>query len=260
MHDTETIAHRIEDHAAAFLRPRRNGTERMPIPGAQRIVAGPEPRHVHAWSLGDGPAVLLVHGWEGSPSDMAAFVPGLLARGLRVVLVELPAHGESAAPWTSIPHSAMALGDLQAALGPVHGVVGHSVGGAVVAHALGLGMQAGRAVLIAAPARYTDYARRFARQAGLDEADALRMLDVLREVWQVDVHAVSAPATASRLTLPGLLVHATDDRMVPIEDSEQTASQWRGARLMRVEGVGHRRILAHAPVIDAVVEFLTSPA
>ena len=44
---------------------------------------------------GDGPAVLLMHGWGGARAQMTGFVDPLLAAGYRVVAYDQPAHGES---------------------------------------------------------------------------------------------------------------------------------------------------------------------
>lgn len=255
MNDQSADMDLIKECAAAFLHPTRRAPVEL-IPNAIPIDLGAETEGIHAWSIGTGPSVMLLHGWEGTISDMAAFVPGLLSLGLRAVLVELPAHGQSEKQWTSIPHSAKTLKSMQEKLGAVHAVVGHSVGGAVVAHAMGLGMQAGRVVLVSTPARYIDYAQQFAHQAGLSAQEASRMLEVLRNDWQVDVRLVSTPDTMARVGVPGLVIHAFDDRIVPMRDAEFTASQWANSRLLQFDGVGHRRILGHPPVIDSVMEFL----
>ena len=222
----------------------------LPLPGGE----------LNHWQAGEGPAVLLVHGWEGSPADMAPFVEPLIAAGHHVVLAELPGHGHSSFEWTSVPHSAEAIFHLGTALGPLKGLIAHSVGGAVVTRAMEIGLTAERAVLIASPARYRDYARAFAAMLGLDREGSTQMLQQLAQRWGVDVARLSTPASAARLSQPALVIHSADDPVVPIADAESIIAAWAGAELMRCQGLGHRRILGDPAAVEAAVAFVTTPA
>lgn len=55
------------------------------------MQVGGAPVTTYAW--GEGPAVLLVHGWSSHTGCMAGFVDPLLERGFRVVAFDAPAHG-----------------------------------------------------------------------------------------------------------------------------------------------------------------------
>src|SRR5215470_10874422 len=76
---------------------------------ADTITLGPPKRRVTAYTWGDGPAVLLVHGWGGNAGHLAGFVDPLLAAGFRAVAVDLPGHGRSAGRRSSAVHGAAAL-------------------------------------------------------------------------------------------------------------------------------------------------------
>ncbi len=245
--------------ARAFLTPRR------PRPRPARVLEEGEALRVDTPEgevalvrAGAGPAILLLHGWEGQASDLAAFAPPLIEAGYSVLFMDLPAHGASAGRQTSIPSSARALRAVGEALGPLHAVIAHSVGAAVAAEALYAGLDASRVVLVAAPASYERYARGFAAAARLDAAGTEAMLALLHEWIGVDVREVSMPGRAPDLRQPALFVHSADDRIVSIEDSFASAAAWPGARHVRVEGLGHRRILVDPAVVRAAVEFLTT--
>lgn len=246
--------------ARAFLRPSNSGSPSTLdfLPGAQRMrIPGPAGQ-VAAATAGEGPAVLLVHGWEGQASDLAAFAPALLNSGYRVVAIDLPAHGASHGSSTSIPASAQALLPVAQALGPFHAVIAHSIGTAVTVEAMAAGLPAGRVALLAAPARYLDYARGFAAQAGLTPDQTDEMIEALGELG-IDVRAVSMPRRARALEVPALFVHSNDDRIVPVSDAIESVASWSGARLMRVDGLGHRRLLKDPSVVDAVIRFVAAP-
>ena len=259
MRDTANTIHTDPEQVAhAFLTPRAPKQAReLVLDGGKALrVATPE-GDVALQSIGSGPTVLLLHGWEGQASDLASFVSPLLIAGFSVLVMDLPAHGASARRRTSIPQLARALIAVGEALGPFHAVIAHSMGSAVLAEALHAGLAAQRVILIAAPARYEHYARSFAAAAGLDAEGIDAMLSVLRIMIGVDVSEISLPQRAPNLRQPALFIHSGDDEVVPIEDSLDSAAAWPGARHMRVEGLGHRRILSDLTVVGAAVEFIS---
>ena len=254
-----TVRPTPEQVLQAFLTPR---PPRSPgpdfLPGAERLQVDTPSGRVALQRLGQGPAVLLLHGWEGQAADLAAFAPPLLAAGFQVLAMDLPAHGDSEGRQTNIPHSARALCAVGGALGPMRAVIAHSVGSAVLAEALHAGLQAERAVLIAAPAHYASYARQVGTLAGLDAAGIARLLDLLREPLGIDIHEVSLPRRAASLTQSALFIHSADDRIVAIADSEASAAAWPGARHLRLDGLGHRRLLPEPAVVAAALQFIWS--
>ncbi|WP_202945111.1 alpha/beta hydrolase [Methylomonas methanica] len=207
---------------------------------------------------GTGPAVMLLHGWEGRASDLAAFAPPLLKAGYTVLAMDLPAHGASTGRQSSIPQSARALCEVGETLGPLHAIIGHSMGSAILVEALYTGLAALRAVLISAPAYYESYARNFAVSAGLNTEGTEVMLRLLCEAIDADVSEISVPRRAPRLHQPALFIHSTDDPVIAIEESLISAAAWPGARHQRVEGLGHKRILADQAVVAATIEFVTT--
>lgn len=243
--------------ARAFLTPRRprDGLQPLALPHSRLFSVPTGDGRLAVQEAGSGPAVLLVHGWEGQAGDLGAIAHALLARGQRVLSLNLPAHGASTGDHTSIPASARALLALQQAVGPLSAVVAHSVGAAVTVHAMAQGLQVGRAALLAAPAHYRDYASGFAAQAGLDAAQTPRLLAALRALG-VDVESVSMPTDAAGLRQPALFVHSADDRVVRIADAQASSRAWAGAVLLRVDGLGHRRVLTDEAVVQAVARFV----
>ncbi len=223
-----------EQVARAFLTPRR--FERPPLPTwlaeARRFEADGPIGKIAGRVIGDGPCVILLHGWEGSPTDFTGFVPPLLAAGLSVLALDLPAHGVSEGERVSIPLAAQALLDVQHSLGEqdtFHAGIGHSLGAAILVHAMTRGFRVERVALLAAPAHAVDYARDYCERDGLDAIQTKEMLDLMHARFGVDVRAISMPAQAATLSQPALFLHSDDDRVIPIADSQLTARAWRGA-------------------------------
>lgn len=251
-----------------FTRPRRHAprawevellAESVPLelPGAPGVAAA-------SWGDAGAPPVLLVHGWEGRGSQLGAFVRPLLARGHRVVALDAPAHGRSAGRDASPLAFARAILAAGQALGPLAGVVGHSMGGAATVIALDRGLAAGRVTLLAAPAWLSRVVQLFPLVLGLPPAAAASFVRRLeRHVGErasaVDPAALLERAAAARapwLRARTLIVHDDADRDVPVGDAVALAERWPGARLERVDAGGHRRMLFDRAVIRLVVGHL----
>jgi pimeloyl-ACP methyl ester carboxylesterase len=254
-----------EETAGAFLTPRR--FERVAVagvmPGARDFIADGPIGKVAGRMQGEGPCVILLHGWEGSPVDLSGFVAPLIAAGFSVLALDLPAHGASEGERMSIPLAAQALLDVQRKLGTpgtqhvFHAGIGHSLGAAILVHAMTMGFRVERVALLAAPAHAVDYARDYCERDGLDAAETEQMLDLMHARFGVDLRAISMPAQAATLHAPALFVHSDDDRVVPLADSQLTANAWRGAQHVMVKGLGHARLLRDADVIERVAQFVT---
>jgi pyruvate dehydrogenase E2 component (dihydrolipoamide acetyltransferase) len=108
--------------------------------GVPRFVEVPGGRlHCRVWDGGEGPPVLLVHGFGGDVPSWAGLGFLLRRAGRSVVAVDLPGHGRSDAPGDTPEELASALATAMAALGldRTH-VVGHSLGGALAVMLAGL--------------------------------------------------------------------------------------------------------------------------
>jgi pimeloyl-ACP methyl ester carboxylesterase len=237
--------------ALAFLRPER---PKVPTPDAPDEWRSTPAGRIALWQRGAGPRVLLVHGWSGAHADLNAFIEPLVAAGHEVIGIDLPAHGQSEGQIASTPDLARALLHVGEACGPFTGVLAHSVGCAAVGVALRDGLRAARAVLIAPPGRYADFASEFARMVG---ADPQCVLAALRK-RDIDVDSVDFPAMAPKLQASALIIHSRDDRIVPYVNGETLAKVWPEAPLVSHDGLGHGRILGDAGVIARTVAFFTA--
>jgi len=184
---------------------------------------------------------------------MSAFALPLRDAGMQVIAMDMPAHGQSEGTQTSIPQAAIALEAVGQTLGPLHAVVAHSIGCAVLCEAMHAGLQVSRAVLIGGPAYFDKYVRVAGRVMGLNQEGVERMLELLNQRLGISPQEVSVPARAAFFTQPAMFIHSDDDQVVPIEDSLTNVLAWKGSEHMRVNGLGHRRILRDPAVVEATV-------
>jgi pimeloyl-ACP methyl ester carboxylesterase len=212
---------------------------------------------IRAWSWGEGPLVLLVHGWEGRGSQLSAFVPPLIADGYRVVAFDAPGHGASDGNRSSLPHFAYALRGVVDATAEPHAIIAHSLGCAAATLAVRDGLAARRLVFIAPPLEPVDYTVRFGEILDLDRAVIDGLQRRIEERFMRKWSDYSLSLMAKEMTAPLLVVHDREDRETFWTEGNALAEVWPGARLMTTTGLGHRRVLRDAAVIEEATRFVT---
>lgn len=218
-----------------------------------------------AWAWGQGPTVVLSHGWSGHAGHMTAFIPPLVAAGFRVINFDHPAHGSSEGARTNMLEFRDALLTIVQQAGAVKkdgapgvtALVGHSLGATATVLALDRGLAIERAVLIEPPLDPTRYAHPFGQALGVPTPVTNTMLEGLRVFVDADLQGRNSVAVAREQKLPALIIHDRDDRAVPLAEGEALANAWPGSRLLVTQGLGHKRILGDAGVIAAVTRFVS---
>jgi pimeloyl-ACP methyl ester carboxylesterase len=245
-----------------FLWPRRHARpphERAGLRTARPFTIDGEDGTLRAWEWGnEGPRVLLVHGWEGRGTQLVELVPRFVARGFRVVTFDMPGHGDSPGTLSSFFHFSRSVALAAETVGPLHAIVAHSMGGASTAWALRTAPRPKRLVMIAPPADIRDFTGGAASALGLSEAATAQLEARLGRRFGVPLTEVQAVLVAPRMTTPLLVVHDENDREVPLRSGELVAGAWPGAVLERTRGLGHRRILRDASVLETVTTFATA--
>lgn len=215
------------------------------------------------WEAPAHETVVLLHGWQGRGSQLCAFVDPLLQAGLDVVAIDGPGHGRSSGERADVGTFSMALREVVAALADdghaVRAVIGHSMGAGATALAVADGLDVQAAVLIAPPRSVATVTDDFATALGLSAKTEQALRKRLRRrfhpyLW--DRVAIDDRVAAARAR--ALVIHDVEDIEVPFARGRAVAEAWPGARLLPTQGLGHRRILRDASVIDATVEFISA--
>jgi pimeloyl-ACP methyl ester carboxylesterase len=217
---------------------------------------------VAAETWGEGPPVLLLHGWAGNRGQFGAFVPALVARGYRVVAIDAPSHGDSAPGAfgprsSSIPEFAEALQAVASQTGPVHAIVAHSLGCSAAAVSLCDGLSARRVVMISPMANPVTYVRQLGAVLGFGERTHRRLVVRVERRVGAPMRHFDIPELGRAIAMPKtLIVHDRDDVATTVADGEAIAAAWTGSRLHLTSGLGHRRILSDPGVVGEIVDFI----
>jgi pimeloyl-ACP methyl ester carboxylesterase len=224
-----------------------------------RIVGGEVVLHSVS-PLRGGPRVLLVHGWNAAAADWSPLARRRAARGMDVYAVDLPGHGAARGRASSLPRFVRALERIEREHGPFDVWIGHSMGGNAALALLARGARARRLVLIGALVRPAWALDGFARAFGLSPPAAEAYLREIERSEAMALADVDAERNAAQVAAPTLLVHDTDDRVIPFAHGESLARRLPAGQLLRTRGLGHRRVLADEEVGRRVVEFVAAPA
>jgi pimeloyl-ACP methyl ester carboxylesterase len=244
-----------------FTTPMRWPTPERERPWIARAHRGRVPidahRQVATYTWGDeGPTVLLVHGWAGRASQLGVFAAPLRERGFRVVAFDAPGHGDADGKRSALPEFVTAVQRVAQHVGPLHAIVGHSLGAASTTIALHRGLRVHRAVFIAPPERPGRYLERAASWLGFSHDVARGTQTRLERHYGVKFDDMRGSELAPGLRTPLLVIHDPEDDDVPYSEGRRLAEAWPGAQLMTVHGLGHRRILRDAAVVEATVDFV----
>jgi pimeloyl-ACP methyl ester carboxylesterase len=212
---------------------------------------------VAAWRRGEGPAVLLIHGWEDDNSLWAPLIDALADRDRSLVAFDMPAHGFSDGTWGLHPQAGDAVIAVAAALGPLDAVVGHSSGAAIAALALREALTVQRAVLVAPPLRAANRWLRVADRLGYSRDVAAAAQATYEERIGRARADFDLRRELSTLDVDLLVIHSVDDERMPFSDTEAVVSQSPRADLLAVSGLTHRRTARDPEVVARIADFLT---
>ncbi|HEX7253531.1 MAG TPA: alpha/beta hydrolase [Thermoanaerobaculia bacterium] len=245
--------------AALFRTPPRHKTsetERQLLASGRsgRLRAGSS--HIATWAWGEGPTVLLVHGWGSRGARLGSFVEPLVSAGYSVVTFDSPAHGDSSGRLSSLPQFIEALLTVARSCEAIHGVVAHSMGGAAAALAMARGLEVERAVLLAPAANPGTYTRVFAQMLGISPSIRERMERRFETQFGFRFEEFDVPSAASSFSTPLLVFHDREDREVAWKDGDAIAKSWPGAQLVTTQGLGHIRIVHDPGIVRRAVDFL----
>jgi pimeloyl-ACP methyl ester carboxylesterase len=226
---------------------------------------------VQRW--GQGPLVLLVHGWNGRGSQLGGFVEPLVEAGFQVVAFDAPGHGASAGSSSSLVHFANAFDAVVDAVRPffqpIRGVIAHSMGGAAVMLALSRaqnqarvttepGAKEPRLVFIAPPIDLHDFVSTVSSELGLSPRTERVLASLVEERIGHRMADLQALRHAESMQAPLLVLHDEKDRAVPLACGESLVQAWPGAELRKSSGLGHNRILRDTATITTAVAVLAS--
>ncbi|HYD60260.1 MAG TPA: alpha/beta fold hydrolase [Noviherbaspirillum sp.] len=212
-----------------------------------------------AWVWGkDGPLVILVHGWGGRAAQMAPLAAHLAGLGFRCVAFDMAGHGESSYPRTSW---ASFLRDIEAITRSldtgVHAYVAHSAGALTTMAARKLkGIRGRHYVCICGPSHPFPPIDVVRKKLDPRESVVERYKQHIAGQFETTWANLESGSSFAGAGEDLLLVYDKRDRFVPHTEAERIKALCPDARVIKMDGYGHVRILTAPELADAVGTFL----
>lgn len=213
----------------------------------------------HGWSFGEGPLVMLVHGYSGRCVQMVQIARSIAALGFECVIFDAGGHGASRAEKIGFFTFMNDVRNLNEHLDrPLHAMIGHSAGGLAMMRARDVyGVRAKMYGVISAP--FYPYVPLNSMRASKAPEAAIQLTKVsLSDQFQTPWSTLVAgeaflPEEEGR---PLIAIYDRDDDRVQHSDAELIASLWPGTEVVKTSGYGHNRILQAAETLAALRGFM----
>lgn len=201
----------------------------------------------YSWKCTSNPSlgeVVLVHGWEGQAGNFADFIPLLLDAGFDVFAFDAPGHGFTLSNDTSVFEFLEVVKFFLEQRKPQF-LVSHSFGGVAVSNALAeLDLKVKKYLLFTTPNSFGERIRDLSAKMGVSEKVVERVKHYFVEEQGFDLDALSVAQFVQKVDVKeALILHDENDGVIGIDQSETVAKVWPAARLHRIQGTGHFRIL-----------------
>ncbi|MCF4102810.1 alpha/beta hydrolase [Gillisia sp. M10.2A] len=249
--------------ARLFLSPHKyklpKREKRMDENSIQKTIIVPSiNREIVSYSYGtSNKKVLLIHGWSGRGTQMAHIAEALIEKGYSVVSFDAPAHGKANGKISMMPFFIESIHHLNEIHGPFEAAIGHSLGGMSILKAIKDGLSIKKLVIIGTANSVTHITKEFARNMGLSEKVADKMKAYFDSKFGEDMDSYSGALSAEKVNIPTLVVHDEDDVDVHVSSAYEIADKLKNSTLLITEGLGHRKILGDAHVINKITTFIT---
>lgn len=260
-----SISDRLHPHQAAFwgeklfLKPlhyRRSANERKVLARASQGVVQVGDDLVRLWTWGSGPRIVLTHGWSGRGGQFYPWVDLLTEAGFSVTVFDAPGHGGSEGSTGSLVQMVQSLEVIAAAYGPLHAVIGHSLGGAACLVATAHGLPTEYVVTLNAPADILQVMENTMGSMGLRKKSIEKIWAGLEQRFGIQLSDYQPQQQADRIHQRVLLIHDLDDTEVLWKDQELLKQKIPHADVLTTKGYGHYRVLRHTQAILKTRQFL----
>jgi len=245
----------------AFLAPsayRISAEEQAWLEKSSRFEVVVRDRVIKGWKWGNGPGVLLVHGWNGRGIQLHRFIEPLLQDGHSVITYDGPGHGESEGRTTNY----FELTDtIKAVLNSghgcnIHGVIAYSLGASAVLNCMEKENRELRAVLIAPALKLVEMTYGIFDDYGVPERLYQNLMRELENQFGYDMRRDNPINLLEKTKSKILIFHDKDDLKVPYVESQGVSSRHENVSLHTTEGLGHKDILTDESVVDQAVDYL----
>ncbi len=245
-----------------FFRPQRyalNPDEDTILRKSRTFWLSVHDKRIKAFVWGEGPAVLLVHGWNGRGIQFFRFIEPLLKGGYSAIAIDGPAHGESDGRHTSyFEFSDTVRIFMKSEHGPkIQGIIAHSLGASAAINCQSKDHHPVKLVLLAPALRIGDMLQQTLLRYGIPRHVCKAMIQEYEKQYGYSLVEDDPILLLENIESDILIIHDKGDRAFPYKDVKEATAANRRIELITTEGLGHLRLLTADIVVHAAIDFLT---
>lgn len=215
-------------------------------------------KKTQAWFWGEGPVVVLVHGWSSKGFHFRKCIDPIVNAGFTVVIPDLPGHVKSEGTSSSVLEFKATIEAIVDYFGGAYALVGHSLGAMASILFLAENKAQVQKLVVANSAIYAEsIMNRFIKQIHGNRRIKAALLKRLKAKFDQDFDYYSTFHRVQDINqLPDVLVIGDkDDKEVAVEEAISFAKVTKGDIYIS-EGLGHNGGLKSDVVIEQIVTFL----
>lgn len=207
--------------------------------GLEKIEINGIPIQTYWWP-NEKETILLLHGWQSNTKRWKNLIEHLRKEGYSVLSLDAPAHGLSGGKQFLVPTYAKATTQLIEKYQPQF-AIGHSVGAATLIYHQHKQEKPSfkKLVLLAPPSKMVYVMHDFQHQLGLNQDLMDQLETVFKEETGYDFSEFSLHDFSKNLNAKVLMIHDKDDKIVKWDETRTLAQNWKNARLLITQGLGH---------------------
>jgi len=249
--------------STTFFAPRKYRTsdsEQVTLGQAQYHRINVNDQYISCWRWGTGPALLFIHGWNGSGIQFAPFIRDSLEKGYSVITFDGPGHGASEGRSSSYFEMTDAVRGVIHHFGTeeIVALIGHSFGASAIVNALHKEKYRIPAVLLAPALEIKEMLEGVFKLHGIPLYIYQQMIENYEERFGYDLQKDNPKNLIPMLDSEVLIVHDRQDKVTPFSESDQIATGSESIKLIPTDGLGHKKILFDREVIARIFQFLES--
>ncbi|MFC2123454.1 alpha/beta hydrolase [Bacteroidota bacterium] len=217
-------------------------------------------KNLKGWKFGDGPGILLMHGWNGRGIQFHKFIDPLTKAGYSPIIIDGPAHGESEGRHTSYFEFSDVVRYI---MKPEHEfniqcIIGHSFGASAAINCISKDKYSVKLVLIAPALYLRDLLQTTFSNHGISLSIHAEIIGEYENFYGYSLNQDDPINLIADLSTDILLIHDKQDKATPFIQSETAAGINNNIRLLATEGQGHSRILKSDQTVQECINFISN--
>ena len=215
---------------------------------------------VKCWEWGNGPSVLLAHGWNGRGIQLHRFIEPLISVGYSVIAYDAPGHGESQGNTSSYFEFADTIRTLLTSSNghDIQGVIAYSLGASATVNCIAKENHTLKTALIAPALRLAEVLYSFFDDFGIPRPLYRNLIEEYENRFGYNMERDNPSNLLKEIESKILIVHDKNDSTIPYIDSKKLSDELQNIELHTTESLGHKGVLTNSSVIDLIISNFTN--